>query len=220
MTDKVISFGASEGFGAFAGWEAQSMSKPTSTKRAVALDDVGNEVADNTFDTRTDITCTYKCVNDTNTIPDTIGAIINGYVLTGISIQTTAEDFATMTLTGHNHAENAHFSLQCVAHGITLAKCFGCTDFSGDSAGTNDSPISSSCDITIEHADQNDFEGNHLVGENYHAKVEIKTTYAGDHTPVFTGYDITVDSETDENTGFTKTEVTGQKALGALGAPA
>lgn len=216
MTDIAITFGASEGFGAIAGWEAQNTSKPKTNQRASALGKVGDEKASALFDEKTEVTSTYKCISDTNTIPANIGDIVNSYVLTGISIQTSAEDFATMTLTGHNHTENPHSAQKKVAHGITLAKCFGCTDFTGDDAGATDSPISSSCDITCEHADQNDFEGNHLAGQNYNAKIEVKTTYAGAHTPVATGFDITVDSDTDENTGFVKTEVTGVKTAGVL----
>jgi hypothetical protein len=216
MADKTIAFGASAAFGAVTGWEEQNTSDSTANARAVALNSEGEEAAATLHDEKQDVSATYKCVSDTNTIPATIGAIVNALNLTSIAINTVEGDYATMTLAGHNHTENAHEAvpaLHQVAHAITLAACFGVTDFTGDSAGTNDSCIASSITISCEHTDQNDGAGDHLVGENHGGKIEIKSTYCGDHTVVATGYDVTVTSSTDENTGFIKKEVTAVKKL-------
>lgn len=212
MADKVITYGASEGFGAFAGWESQGNTPVTGKQRGVAHSDKGDILADNLVGEKQEVTSRYECNNDTNVVPDAIGAIVNGLVLTGILFETRPNMPATMTLTGHNHTENAHASspaLRTYTHGITVPKCFGVTDFLGDSDGTNDAAIGSSCNITCEHADQDDGDGDHLVGENYNAQIEAKTTYCGDHTVVATGFSTTEHSEPDEATGFIKKEVTG-----------
>lgn len=217
MGDKVIDYGASEGFGAFAGWESQGTTDSKGQTRAVALDDQGEEAASQLHDEKQEVTSRYVCNNDTNTIPAEIGALVNGLILTSIAIRTSPDGFAEMTLTGHNHTENAHAespALKKAAHGITLAKAFGVTDFLGDSDGTNDSAISGEVTISCEHADQNDGDGDHLVGENHGGKIDAKTEWCGDHTVVGTGFDLTINpSETDENTGFLKKSASGVKAL-------
>jgi hypothetical protein len=217
MADKAIDFGSTEGFGAFTGWKSLGTTKNTTQQRAVAHDDTGEEAASNMHDEKQEVTSKYECNNDTNTIPANLGDLVNALILTSIQLDTSAEGPAQMSLTGHNHTNNAHAAspvLKKAAHAVTIAKAFGVTDFLGDTDGTNDSAISSSITISCDHADQNDGDGDHLVGENHGGKIEAKTTYCGDHTVVATGFDLTTPkSEVDENTGFIKKEVTGVKAL-------
>ncbi len=217
MADKVISYGASEGFGAFDGWESHGTESNTTKTRAIATDDKGDEVASVLHDERQEVSGDYECNNDTNEIPADIGDLVNNLILTSMNISTAEGRAATMALSGHNHAENAHESspaLRKAAHAITLAKCFGATDFMGGTAGDNASCIEGSVNITCEHVDQNDGDGNHLVGENYGAKIEARSVWAGVPSVVAeAGWDVTVETTTDENTGFQKTTVTGVKSL-------
>jgi len=217
MADKVINYGASEGFGAFAGWESHGTEDTTNKTRAVATDDKGDEVASDLHDERQEVSGDYECNNDTNEIPADIGDLVNSLILTSLNISTAEGRAATMALAGHNHANNAHAdtpALRKGTHGITLAKCFGATDFLGGTAGDNASCIEGSVAITCEHADQNDGDGDHLVGENYGAKIEARSVWAGVPSVVAdAGWDVTVETDTDENTGFQKTTVTGMKSL-------
>jgi len=217
MADKVISYGASEGFGAFAGWESHGTEDATNLTRAIATDDKGDEVASDLHDERREVSGNYECNNDTNTIPADIGDLVNSLILTSLNISTAEGRAATMALTGHNHTNNAHADLPALrkaAHAITLAKCFGATDFMGGTAGDNASCIEGSVNITCEHVDQNDGDGDHLVGENYGAKIEARSVWAGVPSVVAeAGWDVTVETTTDENTGFQKTTVTGVKSL-------
>lgn len=219
MADTAISYGASEGFGAFTGWESKGTNNATNKTRAVAMDDKGDEVASTLHDEKQEVSGNYECNNDTNTVPSAIGDLVNSLILTGINITTSGEGYAQMSLTGHNHAECAHASspaLRNATHGITVAKAFGCTDFLGGTAGSAASPIDSSVNIQCDHADQNDGDGDHLVGENHNFRMEAKTTWSGvPSVPAAEGWDITVTSTVDENTGFVKTEVTGVKKLTA-----
>lgn len=219
MADKVITYGASEGFGANTGWESKGTNGNTQSARAVAMDDKGDEVASKLHDEKQEVSTNYECNNDTNAIPADIGALVSSLILTGINISTSAEAFAQMALSGHNHTKNAHAAspaLRTATHGKTVTKAFGCTDFLGGTAGDNASPISSSLNIQCDHADQNDADGDHLVGENHNFRMEAKTIWAGVPTVVAeAGWDVTVKSTVDENTGFVKTEVTGIQKLAA-----
>ena len=217
MADKNIRYGSSEGFGPFTGWEAHTTEDNTTHTRAVATDDKGDEVASCLHDEKREVSSTYECNSDTNEIPDAIGKLVNSLILTNISISTAEGRYATMSLQGHNHGQNAHENspaLRSAAHEITLGKCFGATDFLGGSAGNDASCVEGTITISCEHADQNDGDGNHLVGENYGAKIEARSVWAGEpQTPAGTGWDITTETEADENTGFVKTTVVGVKAL-------
>ena len=217
MADKAITYGASEGFGAHAGFKSKGTNDNTQFARAVAMDDKGDEVVSHLHDEKQEVSTNYECNNNTNAIPAAIGALENSLILTGNNISTSAEGYAQMALTGHNHTKNAHAAspaLRTATHGKTVTKAFGCTDFLGGTAGDNASPISSSLNIQCDHADQNDADGDHLVGENHNFRMEAKTTWAGVPTlAAEAGWDVTVESTVDENTGFVKTEVTGIKKL-------
>ena len=89
MADKAITYGASEGFGELTGWESKGTNDSTNKTRAVAMDDKGDEVASNLHDEKQDVSGNYECNNDTNTIPSSIGDLVNSLILTGISLAAT-----------------------------------------------------------------------------------------------------------------------------------
>jgi len=217
MADKAIDYGASEGFGAIAGFDSHGTEDNTTNQRATATDENGDEVASSLYDEKREVSGEYECNNDTNTVPAAVGALVNGIILTGINISTAEGRYATMSLQGHNHTENAHAAepaLRTGTHGETLAKAFGATDFLGGTAGDNASCIEGSIAITCEHVDQNDGDGDHLVGENYGAKMEARSVWSG--VPSVTagdGWDVTTETETDEQTGFKKTTVVGVQKI-------
>lgn len=217
MADKTITYGASEGFGAFAGWEAKGTQDSTNKTRAIATSDKGDELASNLHDERREVSSEYECNNDTNSIPASIGALVEGLILLGINITTSGERYARMSLSGHNHANNAHASspaLRTATHGITLAKAFGATDFLGGTAGENASAIEGSINIQMDHNDQNDGDGDHLVGESCNPRMEARTVWSGvPSVAAAAGWDVTVESTEDEDTGFVRTVVTGVQKL-------
>ena len=107
MADKAITYGASEGFGAVTGWNAKKTSSPVTNERKMAHDDKGDEVASKLVGEKTEVSSDYECELDANTIPASIGALVNVLILTEISINT-SDGPATMSLRGHNHGANAH----------------------------------------------------------------------------------------------------------------
>jgi len=216
MADKNILYGASEGFGALTGWNAQSTKDPTQFERLAAHDDKGDEAASKLVGEKNEVQSDYECELDANSIPAAIGALVNSLILTEISISTD-KNAAKLSLRGHNHGANAHAAspaLRTATHGITVSKCFGAIDFMGGTAGTDAAVESGTCTIKCDHKDQDDGDGNHLVGENSNAMLECVTTWSGVPTVnAEEGWDVTVESTEDESTGFIKTVVTGTKKI-------
>jgi len=216
MADKAILYGASEGFGALTGWNSKGTKDATQSERVAAHDDKGDEVASKLVGEKSEVQSDYECESDTNTIPAAIGALVNSLILTEISIGTD-KNVAKLSLRGHNHTANAHAAspaLRTATHGITVSKCFGAIDFMGGTAGTDAAVISGTCTIKCDHHDQDDGNGDHLVGENCNAMIECVTTWSGVPTvAAVEGWDVTVTSTEDEATGFIKTVVTGTKKV-------
>ena len=218
MAEPTITFGAvDDPFGAPTGWNARGPAKNLQRDRANTLDALGNETASNLHNERTEYTQEFEAASATvaPTIPATLGALVGDCILTGISISTSGTGFVTMSLTGHQHTDNAHANtLQTVAHGVTLSKSFGAIDFMGATAGDNAALESSSCDITCQHIDITDSDGDHLIGENYDARISYSATWHGvPTTEAGAGIDVTSINTTENNTGFLQTSVTGEKKL-------
>ena len=207
-------FGASGlGFGALSGWAIQDSSADDENKRANVLDENGDEATSNVYDDTTQVTTTYKASGQAGggspNIPN-IGAIVNGIVVTSISLSTDSEDFATMTLTGHVHIGGDHGTLKEKDHGITLDDAFGASAF-GVSGG--DSVRSGDCTITCEHIDVPGENGDTVAGENYDAKIELTVRLLGSGGSAPNGYDRIGDSTTGSNTDFQYNEIRAIKGL-------
>jgi hypothetical protein len=223
MAEPTITFGTTSLFGTVTGWEAGNSSISATLQRANALASKGNEVASALFGDATNATQEFATASGTvaPTIPATLGKLCGGYVLTGISITTSATDFVKMSLTGHNHTENAHAdTLQQGAHSITLSSAFGAVDWFSNTLGDNACVDSSSISITCQHRDVNcGTDGDHFIGENYNGHISATVTYHGVPSDLSsTGWDVTSTDTTGENTGFAKTTVTAEKAF-ALATP-
>ena len=215
MSEPTITFGAAEGFGALEGWSAQSNDSTDQYQRASVLDKNGNEAASKLHSRMQEVSTPYAAQAEAApSLPATLGTLVGTMILTSISVSTTADGFASMTLSGHNHTTNAHAALlNSVAHGITLTSGFGVTDFLGGTAGDNASCISSSITISCQHRDEDSGSGDHLVGENYNAMMEATSEWIGVPGTASSGWDeVSVVTRTD-NQGFLRTTVSGTKKL-------
>lgn len=219
-TEPTITFGAAQSFGTLLNWKEQSSSPTVTSDRARVLDKDGNQAVSKLHNERTEVTCNYEAGANTGVaiLPAEIGALQNALIVTGISVGTNATGHATLTLTGHNHTDNAHSAsavLKKVAHGISSTVGFGAVDFLGGTAGTNADIASSTLDITCEHKDIEAANGNHLRGDNYDAQITSTTVWNGvPSSPANASVwdKITVATNT-TNTGHLQTTVTGIKAL-------
>jgi hypothetical protein len=213
-----IQFGVSASpFGEPSGWVPRGPAISVVKDRANVLDGIGNEVASKLHNERTEVTQDFEPASASGSpqIPSSIGALLGSVVLTSISISTSATGFVTMTLTGHQHAENAHENnLNQVNHSITLSKAFGAIDFFGGTAGSNADVESSSITIACQHIDVQNADGDQLVGENFDARISGSTTWHGVPTSNADGtWSVTNVETTENNTGFKQTTVTAEKPL-------
>ena len=216
MANPVIQFGVTHGFGFLTGWEYQDTSYTTNKTRANTLDGDGDEVVSKLHNEITEYTSRYKAsvAGSAPTVPATLGEVINSVCLTSISLNTSSSDFVEMTLTGHNHANNAHGTVRTIAHGVTVDDGFGVTDFLGGTAGDNAGLASSSITISCEHQDVLDGDGDQLAGENYNPRMVATVDWYGTPSDDEDGtWDITSSSPSDANTDFQKISYTGEKAL-------
>lgn len=215
MSEPSIKFGTQSEFGTMTGWAGDSPSINKRSQRANVLGETGNEVASQLYDEMTETTQQFAAESATApTLPATIGAILGSKVVTSISISTSATDFAKVTLTGHQHTNNPHASVRNVVHGITLRVGFGATDFLGGTAGDNAAVESSTCNITCQHTDIQNGDGNHLTGNNYDARIQATVVWNGVPTaPAAAGWDVTSVETKETPTGYLQTTVTAEKAL-------
>ena len=199
------------GHGALAGWEIQSVTVSDDNKRGTAPDEIGNEVASNLYDDTQQVTTNYKAtVKTAPSIPSDIGSDINGITTTQISVSTDSEDFATMTLTGHAHTDGTHGDCKSVAHGMTLDRGFGASDF-GVTGG--ESVRSSELTITCEHSEVPDAEGDNAAGENYNPRIEISVRVLGSSPSLPAGFDLMTDALEGASEDFQYTTIAGIKPL-------
>jgi hypothetical protein len=199
------------GHGPLTGWEIQSVTVSEDNKRGTAPDEIGNEAAAQVYDDTQQVTTNYKAtVKTAPTIPASIGAEINGITTTQITVSTDSEDFATMTLTGHAHTDGDHGTCKSVAHGMTLNRGFGASNF-GVTGG--ESVRSSELTITCEHSDVPGAEGDTAGGENYNPRVEISVRVLGDSPSLPGGFDRMTDALEGASEDFQYTTISGVKPL-------
>ena len=154
----MIPFGATQEFGAIAGWNEQSPDRATNSERKFSLNKDGEETASVVHSPKIEVNAPYDAASDgTVAIPGTLGALVNSLVLTSIDVNTVADEMAKLTLQGHNHSENPHAASDCkeAAHGISDIFGFGATDFLGGTAGTAAELKSGRITIKCEHVDEN-----------------------------------------------------------------
>jgi hypothetical protein len=206
-----IPFGAIQELGAIAGWNEQTPDRSTASDRKFTLSKDGNETDSHVHNPKVEVNVPYVADTDgTVVIPGTIGAIVNSLVLTQIQVNTTAEDYAKMSLQAHDHTENPHATVRSGTHAIPAFNGFGATDFLGGTAGTDAAVESSSLTIKCEHVDITGDGGTHVDGENYHATIEAETTWHGVPS-------VEADPAWDNVTSQTKTNNQGHKTTTVRG---
>lgn len=221
MTTPAVTFGAEAGFGAFVGWSLIKSAPDTKRNQAFAKGSKGDVVNTKLHGEDLNITADYECNADTNTPPTQVGVVINNgtadYALTAIKFSTGPGQAAKMTLGGHNHTLNPHAvgSLRVATHGITVPKWTGAIDFLGGTAGDDASPASGSCDITCQHKDEPNADGDHFAGENYNCQIQATTEWLGTPTTkAAAGWTVPDESgPATESEGFEKSSVTGNKNI-------
>lgn len=223
MSEPTITFGSESVFGTQTGWNPGPSSVKTTKQRARSLGATGNETDSVLYDEKTEVSQSFEAATDSPapTVAATIGALAGSYILTGITINTSGSAMATQSLTGHNHATNAHAdTLQQAAHGISLTSGFGAQDFLGGTAGDNATLESSSLQITCQHTDRvGGATGAHVIGQNYDCMMTATCTWIGEPSSSSDGsWDVTESDETKGNTEHEMHIYVGTKTV-SLAAP-
>lgn len=220
-------FGAgTEGFGAHTGWDLQSSSTSKSKSVARVLNNAGTEAAINAFNEMQEISSTYKCSNDTNTVPASLGAVVASHVLTSIEITAVPDDYVTMVLSGHKHNDSTPAAPgNEVTHGVTVPDAFGIgvtteaisspvetfTSMTTGNAGADYTSIT--IRISCEHAEAVGAAGTTVAHENYDANIEL-TINALSAITAPTGYTVTAQTAPQAgNTEFSTYSLTCRKKL-------
>ena len=136
---------------------------------------------------------------------ENFGCTFDSKLVTGITINMTAADYCTVDFTGHNHAVNPHdggatptgatradalalgivdvsdFLPHEVAEAFNGWNGFGIPDF-GVTTGDDSSPSSATATFTLNHVDQTDEQGDHLVGKNITPRCELSMDFTGTPT--------------------------------------
>jgi len=199
MADATIALEATNIFGLPSGFNTTSSGINVVETNVAVNDEVGNvecqrNIADMINYSQSATYCGTNFVGDITTFLTQFGNAQTGTVtavVTGISLSMSAQGYVTIDLTGHNHAENAH------AAGLTLGYAdvsdflpheageafvawdgFGVPDF-GVTLGDNASPSGASVTFSMNHVDQMDESGDHLVGKNITPRCELSMDFIG-----------------------------------------
>lgn len=201
-------------------FQAQSSTNDDQESVIHALDGNGDVVASDTHGSMNSVSCVYKYTGAatlwTTTTSELIpkpGSIQNSYIVTSVQVDYSPTDWPTVTITGHNHDENAHSAdLETFSPSITLAGARGCPDL-WTNADTDSAPTSVTYTIACEHVDVDDGSGDHLAGDTYRGMETISAEYVGTPSLTTTGWYVSSSNAGDSNTEFDTTAVSGEKPI-------
>ena len=174
---------ASDIFAIANSWVAQSHRNNDLNDRAKGLGTTGDEVASKLYNPRNEITCEYECHLEVgNLFIPVMGLVYNSYLITRAQITMTAEGFPRLSVTGHNHDDNAHHATTnppvTYQSTITLAAQFGVPTMFGQS-NANCGKRGLTYTLECEHIDEPDGNGSHLAGENGDGRETIVFEFSG-----------------------------------------
>ena len=179
MADASIDLQATNLFGLSANFNTTSSTTSEPSTNPLVTDEVGNVeceriITDMTNYTQSATYCGSDFVGDFGTFLTQFGDAQDSKVVTSITINMSAGEYATIDIEGHNHASNAHVAgldlgyadvSDFLPHEATEAfnawDGFGVPDF-GVTLGSDASPSSATATFTMNHVDQTDEDGQHL----------------------------------------------------------
>jgi hypothetical protein len=194
-----------------ASWAWQGASPANAVQRAQALGATGQEVAHSLYDSTDTVSENWMAKDTVDlAIPD-LGAVVDGYVITDITIATSNTGFATLAITGHKHTDGTPTFTAATGYAALITAAFGALNLSG-ATGASGVLNSSSLQVTCQHAEAKGADGNNVAGENYNAMMTCTQTYI-DGGVMDTTWDVTSISNAETNTGYQVKTITGTKAL-------
>jgi len=194
-----------------ASWAWQGASPATALQRAQALGATGQEVAHNLYDSTDTVTENWMAKDIVDlSIPD-LGAVVNSYVITDITVGTSNTGHATLAITGHKHTDGTPTMTAATGFAALITAAFGALNLSG-ATGSSGTLNSSSIQATCQHGEAKGADGNNVAGENYNAMLTCTQIYI-DGGVMDTTWDVTSTATAETNTGYQVRTITGTKTL-------
>lgn len=200
MADAVIDLQATNLFGLHASFNTQNSSIDQGSENPSTNDESGNVSCQRIIGLINNLSqsatyCGSDFVADFGTFLTQFGNVQNGALVTQITINMTAGDYATVEITGHQHVVNPHVAGLAVGYADVSDFLphdpvgeafdgwdgFGVPDF-GVTVGADASPSSATVTFTMNHVDTNDENGDHLVGKNITPRCELSMDFEGTPT--------------------------------------
>lgn len=225
MTDAVVNILAVDHFDLGSNWIPQNSTVTNSQDHAEMVKANGDyQKFSSVFNVMTSYTVEYKWNADTGlgaALPH-VGSVENTIHIDSITINTVYNDYPTITISGHNHAENAHTDNRTEYAPYSsivsaLNGTVGAVDFFGK-ASTTVCATESSYTLSCTHVDVECGTGNHFVGNNVLGIEEASVTYVGDSwtprtSPTVSGWTVTSAETTDSNQEFDTSVITATKLV-------
>lgn len=197
MADAIIDLEASNIFGLNQRYQTQSSTTTVGTQNVGTNDETGNVYCQQNITKQTDYTqtataCDARFILSMDDFLTEFGNVQNSLaVVTQITVNMTAGDYATFEFTGHQHEVNPHVAGLDIGHADVSDffphetgeafedwDGFGVPDF-GITIGANASPSSATATLTMNHVDTEDSNGDHLVGKNITPRCELTMEFQG-----------------------------------------
>ena len=211
-----VGFGASDLFAAGANFHEQSSSSILNETNAFMLDSSGNTQCVTTgLNSTSEFTNEFSYCNatpdiktDLSTLITQFGDVFDSKKVTSLTINYTAGEYATVSITGHQHTENAHSAgfaegFADVSAAVPASSGFGVPVMAGQVTGDDCEFISMSISFGLNHVDREGADGNHFVGKSVTIRAEATVEAIGTPTTALpTGWNTVSSGPSDSNQDF------------------
>ena len=221
MADKTVDLGGTDLFSLGANFGTTRSESLTVKDLQENTDGINDSFCSSMTNERTEYT---QDANYCNASPDIktdlgeklskFGQVVGSIAPTELTITFEAGKSATVSITGHNHAANAHSALRnCDASGdIPASSGLGVPAIFAD-AGTNSSPVRATVRVSCDHIDEQDTSDGHWVGQSTHFRVDVEVEYIGTPSLTTTGWNVDSAGGNDGNTTFDHYTIKAHKFL-------
>jgi hypothetical protein len=216
MSDQNVNFTASDTLSLAGNFLPQNTNTETAWSYAEMVKANGDfQKFSDTFNGIITVNLVYKYNADTGlgaALPK-VGQVKNGYLIDSITVETSYNDYPTITFVAHNHFENAHaddrnqYSVSASIISL-LTGALGAYDFAG-LAADEVCAQSSTYTLSANHIDAECSGGDHWVGQSVKGQESITITYIGAvASTTISGWTVTNYNYDDSNEAFDTSSIT------------
>ena len=186
-----IGWEASDLFAAGANFHEQESSSIDMDDRSFMLDKSGNVECETMVNGRVEYSNRFAYCSGTPNIATDLGTLLTQFgnvadskAVTTMSISFRAGAYAEVTIDGHQHDANAHSAgigegYADVSAAIPASAGFGVPTLTGQTIGTDASPVSLTITFNMNHIDKIGADGTHFTGKNLTCTAELSEEFEG-----------------------------------------